>query len=71
MSDELLPCPFCGDEAELCSRPTDLPGFLYGIAWTASCKGNIEPDCCGSNYFDYKTKEWAITAWNTRQEKGK
>jgi hypothetical protein len=66
VSDELKPCPFCGDEAELCVRLPRFPGYPDGIAYTASCKGSIDPDCCGSNYFDYKTKEWAVAAWNRR-----
>ncbi len=64
--NELKTCPFCGDEAELTSRPIDLPGWEDGLGWTASCKGSLDADCCGSYYFDFKKKEWAVEQWNKR-----
>jgi len=56
---ELKPCPFCGGEAKINKMP-------YGDTYKVTCYG------CGITIgFTYshihpKTKEEAVTAWNTR-----
>lgn len=59
----LLPCPFCGKDAEL-DKSSDY--------WTVNCKTE---DCFGVRYFDgeygntepsFKSKEKCIERWNTR-----
>ena len=70
MSEELKFCPFCGGPAELTTRKVDMVGWDDGVGYTASCKGDIDADCCGSYFFDFKKKEWAIAAWNRRHGEG-
>lgn len=53
---ELLPCPFCGGEAELYSTVPTHDGF-----WSCICR-----DCGASTSFGSEAE--AITAWNTRAE---
>ena len=53
---ELLPCPFCGGEAELANP--------YGIGWYVRCK---RPGCAMMGY-DNETEAEAIAAWNSRAE---
>ena len=50
---ELLPCPFCGGEAELFDYPE----------MKAYCVACLE---CGVETLIYSSKEKAIKAWNTR-----
>lgn len=53
----LLPCPFCGGEAELyCTIPT------HDSFWYCVCR-----DCGGSTR--YGSEAGAISAWNTRAER--
>lgn len=55
MSDELLPCPFCGGKAALYpDEPEDpeTPWLVYCVA-------------CG-NGTDYEEKQYAIRLWNRR-----
>lgn len=57
MADELKPCPFCGSEMEVKSKPDDYargPGRLYVI-----CD-------CGAMGAGGKTVGEAIAAWNRR-----
>lgn len=54
MSEKLLPCPFCGGEAEI-----SLYLGNYGVACT-ECMGAIFPA-------RGMTKGEAIKAWNTRK----
>ena len=61
----LEPCPFCGGEAELTSQPCELPGF-NGQSWSASCRGDLDADCFASTFAQFKTREYAIEAWNKR-----
>ncbi|MBR5874833.1 MAG: Lar family restriction alleviation protein [Oscillospiraceae bacterium] len=52
---ELLPCPFCGGEAEM--FPMNIkPQYGYWVV----CSN------CGAEQPQYKTKEESIKAWNTR-----
>ena len=52
---ELLPCPFCGGEAELTGF--DAPEFWV---WCPNCKASTDAHTC---------KGGAIEAWNTRAER--
>lgn len=56
MSEELLPCPFCGSEAE---RRDD----IQGGAWCVMCQ-----QCAGCTFGD--TIEDAEVEWNTRANAG-
>jgi Lar family restriction alleviation protein len=63
MSEELKPCPFCGDEAWEIHDTADTLNYK-DINFRVECKNNT---CgCESGYFD--SKEEAIESWNTRQE---
>ena len=59
--NELLPCPFCGGEAELVHWTNQLSwNTNYGIQCT-TCKIMID-----SAHSYFHTAEEAITAWNRR-----
>lgn len=61
MSDELLPCPFCGGEAEIVHTPKVIP---YEPWW-------IRCSFCEATTPKYKSetaKADAIAAWNRRAE---
>lgn len=51
---ELLPCPFCGGEAEV-AHLSNMPNVIY--VW---CK------CCGASTKGYAYSKTAIRKWNTR-----
>ena len=55
---ELLPCPFCGGEAEILTAESMHGGYLSGIM----CND------CRSRGDVYDTEAEAIEAWNTRAE---
>ena len=53
---ELLPCPFCGGEAEVLTAESMNGGYLFGIMCNdCSSRGDV-----------YDTEAEAIAAWNTR-----
>ena len=63
---ELLPCPFCGSEAEV----EQIPGAIYD-EFVAHCE-NLKCIAFYIGYLDegiYSTEEEAIVAWNTRKNK--
>lgn len=56
--EKLLPCPFCGNKAEV--KAWDIVGKGYGVR----CTNN---DCIvGAIGMIYGKKEYAIEAWNRR-----
>lgn len=57
--DNLLPCPFCGGEAETLTAESIHGGYLFGIM----CND------CGSRGDVYDTEAEAVAAWNTRAER--
>ena len=56
---ELLPCPFCGGEAETLTAESMHGGYLFGIM----CSD------CRSRGDVYTTEDEAIAAWNSRAER--
>lgn len=70
-SDKLLPCPFCGGEAELYSYEaerviydSDTLGYVdteYFTKYGVSCTG------CNCLMAEYKSEEHATAEWNTRK----
>ena len=59
---ELIPCPFCGGEAEMQITKHIPSGYDY----TPRCK---RTSCCGRLSKKYSTQEAAIHHWNTRAKK--
>lgn len=61
---ELLPCPFCGEPAEVSKIPK---GFQYAGDYIVGCTSDCM--CMGyKNHFSmvFCTEESAINKWNTR-----
>ena len=58
MSDELKPCPFCGEEP----RVSDLLVYPNGEKYPA----NVKCRRCGIVKANYDSVEKAVTVWNTR-----
>lgn len=56
---KLLPCPFCGGEAEVFT--SDEIGYLGNDRYTVKCGSCI----CGTGH--YKDRQRAIEMWNTRK----
>lgn len=61
MSNTLLPCPFCGGEAELYG----VPHIPKGWDFIPRCKTT---SCCGRQAKKYSNRETAIAAWNLRAD---
>ena len=64
MSEELKPCPFCG-EGRVCLfdvQGEEGPAFTIGCV-TDDCPGHVAVS------WRYPTREKAIEAWNTRYER--
>lgn len=55
----LLPCPFCGGEAEMLTAESMHGGNLYGVM----C------NCCACRTDVFDNEAEAIAAWNTRAER--
>ena len=59
MKDEkLMPCPFCGGEAEVISKNACL-----NVRYSALCK---DKKCIGRGHKTYGARLQAISAWNKR-----
>lgn len=54
----LMPCPFCGEKAELATTLMDGNGYVVNCI---NEKCDVEPSVC------FTTKERTIRAWNTRK----
>lgn len=66
----MLPCPFCGGEAQVWfDESADQRHFHH---WVAGCRHqpppgcSVEPDTCDN----FRTKEAAVSAWNRRAATG-
>lgn len=67
--DKLLPCPFCGGEAEVLRSWTGKKWYWPSCVnpSVAICPGRTdEQDEQGGTHLDRNTKEEAIALWNTR-----
>ena len=62
MSETLLPCPFCGGEAELCTWYGG--GEHCETVYTVMCDNDNCP--MDVKTFDFPTEAEAVAAWNTR-----
>lgn len=51
---DLLPCPFCGNEADY---------YYNGETYIAQCS------MCGAQTAEFEERDWAADAWNTRAER--
>lgn len=60
MGDKLLPCPFCGGEAD-CNN-TGCQDYKLNPLWWVECLG------CGISTSGSKEKEKAINEWNLRAD---
>lgn len=67
--DELKPCPFCGDEADVSVVADD-----GGYSATVRCAGYIEHDCFAHMTYWAQKREWAVETafkkWNRRADNG-
>lgn len=67
---ELLPCPFCGGEAEVYGDRVCLHDgreYFYPSCKTVGCPGGMTPDGeFGYNHIMAETEKEAISIWNTR-----
>ena len=56
--NELKPCPFCGNKAEIINTGNHFPRVFYRIVCYSFCtmQGKL-----------YDTKEEAVEAWNRRE----
>lgn len=72
MADELKPCPFCGEEAQLYSMKQEkrkVNGVYYKVATircTGMCTAQVSQAGCSEN----KAYENAAKMWNRRAEDG-
>ena len=60
MSEELKPCPFCGEDEALIETSEKCIRLVYAQAYQVHCN-----DCCATTEWSHD-KEKAIEAWNKR-----
>lgn len=65
MSEELKPCPFCGNTKMLVYEEKGRFGFTE---WIVECDSHYCA-CQPTAHDSYQTKEEAVEAWNTRAER--
>lgn len=65
-TDELLPCPFCGGDAELRYHPKCICDPKC-MAWEIGCS-SCDARVGNTIYAIGKTKDDAIAAWNRRAD---
>lgn len=64
-NEEMLPCPFCGGEAEIFQWY--IKGTANRMHYNVRCR-----DCgCVRKHKEYKTRRKAIMAWNRRRKNAK
>ena len=63
----LLPCPFCGGEAEIVKYYKD-GKTMFSDKYAVLCRYTGDEQGCGAEGQINKIKEIAIQAWNTRVE---
>lgn len=73
MSDDLLPCPFCGGEAQISTRTDECLWSHNQVEWTAiSCSGKPDFDCFQpsvdwpSSATDEAGTQLSVSQWNRR-----
>lgn len=60
---ELLPCPFCGCEAQLIHEHPELPNGSYDSLFVVRCKLKE----CGNGTASWFPAVAAVAAWNRRR----
>lgn len=67
MSEQILPCPFCGASASVEEISLDGLGITQ---FSVGCDSRDEDSCMGYQSFQqFNTKREAIAAWNKRAPK--
>lgn len=62
---DLLPCPFCGSPAKLCSAKTNAAGMRFVFWVHCDFRGELNCDVIPTTP-KFDTAEQAANAWNTR-----
>ena len=62
---DLLPCPFCGSPAKLCSAKANASGQIFVFWVHCDFRGDLNCDVIPTTP-KFDTAEQAVKAWNTR-----
>lgn len=62
---DLLPCPFCGSPAKLCSAKANASGTIFVFWVHCDFRGDLNCDVIPTTP-KFDTAEKAVKAWNTR-----